>query len=94
MKLSLVASWDQIIRYPSIWLALLFSSLTGFVLANPTFLFSVVSFFPQELQLPAAIIIGLLTLALVVATRVFKLDKGGDGGTSDEAAANGTAETN
>lgn len=81
-KVTLVASWGKIIRFPSIWLAVAFSALTGFVLSNPTFLFAVIAFFPQELQLPAAIAGAALVLILVVATRILKLEKGEDDGDS------------
>lgn len=82
-RLALVASWREIIRYPSIWLAFVASALTGFIMSNPTFILSVVAFFPSDLQLPAAMVSSLFVLVLVVATRALKLDRGATDG-SDE----------
>ena len=83
-KLVLIGSWREILRLPSIWLAFVASAITGFILANPTFLFAFIAFFPADLQLPAAILVALFVLVLVVSVRVLKVK---DNGHADPDAA-------
>lgn len=77
-KLELIADWRTILRWPSIWLAFVASAVTGFILANPTFLFAFIAFFPADLQLPAAIGAALLVLVLVVSVRVLRVKRNGN----------------
>ncbi len=73
MKLRLVEGWRQCWRWASMQLAVVVSALVAYLIATPSILFGVIAFIPRgDLQLPFAIVAGLVVLALVAGTRLLK----------------------
>lgn len=72
MKLRLVDNWRHAYKWASMQLAAIVAVLVGFIITNPTFLFSPIMFFPDELKLVAALLTAIFVFALVAATRLFK----------------------
>lgn len=72
MKLELVDNWKHAYKLASMQVLAVASALVGFIIANPTFLFSAIAFVPDEFRVPAAIAAALLVFVLVAATRLVK----------------------
>lgn len=56
----------------SMQLAMVGSAIVAFLLSNPTFLFGIVEFIPDDYRLPVAILIAMFIFALVASTRLLK----------------------
>lgn len=78
-KLELVADWRQIIRFPSMWLAVVASAVVAFILTNPMVIFAVIAFFPPHRQLPLAITAALFILLLIASTRLIRFVQNREG---------------
>lgn len=86
-----VANWRKWHKMASLRLAAVASALIGFIITNPTFLFSPVMFLPDEWKLVSAMAVAIFVFALVAATRLLKkkdhadgLDAAPEPGQSDE----------
>lgn len=81
-RLVLAVSWRSVLRLPSMWLAVLYSGVSGFLLQNPSVLFAVVGFMPEERRASLAILVFLFLLFSIAATRLLKFvrdEEGEDG---------------
>lgn len=71
-KLELVDNWRKWHKMASMRLAAIFAALIGFIITNPTFLFSPVMFLPDEWKLVVALGVTVLVFGLVASTRLLK----------------------
>lgn len=71
-KLELVDNWRSWHKMASMRLLAVFASVIGFIIANPTWLYSPIMFMPEEQRIPLAIGVTILIVVLVGASRLLK----------------------
>lgn len=69
--------WKAALRLPSMWLGVMASAITSYVVGNPAFFFTIINYFPSGDRPLYAVLFGafvLLTIAVARLTKVVSND--------------------